>query len=124
MNTDLVDDISDASEGSLRTALSWWEKKRLIFNLSVGSVGVLGIVFFSTFFGLPDVFGIILWGLFLNLLYSVGFLLEAFNIHYLNNKFQFDQLRLGLFLIGTITSCIVTFFSVWFFYFSLSLSSI
>ncbi|NOQ72151.1 MAG: hypothetical protein GQ574_09125 [Crocinitomix sp.] len=84
----------------LLLSLCWWEKKRITFNIVVGISGVTGILLA----GLPmyyfDFVGIIFCGLFLNLCYSVGFLLEAFDGYYFKGKLQLFRFRLLFFIFG------------------------
>jgi len=62
-----------------------------------------------------DLVGIILYGLMMNVLYSMGYLLEALERHYLKRSTIYKY-RFALFLIGTISSCLVTFVFAIFFY--------
>lgn len=94
---------------NITLALGWWEKKRLWFNLFVGISGILGILLNINLFHFYDIVLILFYGLFANLMYSIGFLLEAFDQYYLKSKLKVHLFRLPLFLMGVIFSCIITF---------------
>lgn len=115
---ELVDnDAFNNKVDNIRLALTWWEGKRIWFNLSVGLSGLIGILLNSQFFNSFEIIGIIFYGLFANLLYSVGFLLEVFDNYYFKDRLRLNRFRKALFLIGTILFCITTFFMAFMFYF-------
>lgn len=101
---------------NISLALTWWEKKRIWFNVTVGLSGILGVSLNLSLFHNYDLILILFYGLFANLMYSTGFLLEVFDDYYFKNKLKLPIFRLPLFLIGTILSCIMTFFMAMAFY--------
>lgn len=111
MNSDIIDnsEIQNDEPTTIKSALTWWEKRRIWFNVAVGSSGIIAIVICAASFSISDVIGLIMYGLFMNLLYSIGFLIDAFHSHYLNGELNSNRYRLVLFLIGTIASCLITF---------------
>jgi hypothetical protein len=109
-NTEILDndDFADKNE-KIMSALTWWEKKRILFNLIVGALGVIG-VFISPISMLKiNILAVIFYGLMANLFYSVGFLLEAFDLYYFKSKLQLFRFRLVLFVIGLLVVGLVTF---------------
>ena len=115
---ELVDSNTYNNKGdNIRLALTWWEGKRIWFNLSVGLSGLIGLFLNSLLFNSFEIIGIIFYGLFANLLYSVGFLLEVFDNYYFKDRLRLNRFRLLLFLAGTIMLCVITFFMALLFYF-------
>ncbi|MBO6515879.1 MAG: hypothetical protein JJ975_04940 [Bacteroidia bacterium] len=95
-------------KNTLREAITWWESKRLIFNLIVGLVGGLATLIFMTHFGLFDLAGVLMWGVVANIMYSVGLVLEIWNYHYFNNRLTMTNWRWPLFVLGTVAYAIVS----------------
>jgi hypothetical protein len=70
---------------STASIFRWWESRRLTFNMVVGATGLVTLVAMNLIALLPplsirlEVFwpGIILYGFFANLFYSLGFMTEA-----------------------------------------------
>ena len=106
---EVIDHVEHKEQSALRTSLKWWEKRRIWFNLLVGISGIVGIMCYAPFFGLIDMIFILTYGIIANLFYSIGFVLEALNLHYLEGKINLKANRILLFIIGTALSCILTF---------------
>jgi len=106
-NSEILDDSDKPSK--LEEAISWWEKKRLIFNLCVGITGVIGVLLFGTNLWLGDIIDIIFIGILMNVFYSLGFVIEALNQHYLKGRIKMENWRMALFVLGTIFSSLATF---------------
>ncbi len=104
----------------LRGNIKWWESKRWIFNLAVGLAGVIAIYYatsYSTFIWYrTDVLGIIIWGIGANILYSSGTLIELFDWYYLKNAIRLKNLRGLFFVVGTVFSCLWTFYNAWMYF--------
>lgn len=114
---ELVDNGVFNNKGdNITHALTWWEKKRIWFNLSVGLSGLIAILLSPQLSLNLDMIAILVYGLFANLLYSIGFLLEAFDNYYFKDKLKRHRFRQPLFLIGTITFSITTFLMALVFY--------
>lgn len=96
------------SDTHLLDAFRWWEKRRLLFNVLVGGIGLLVTILFCRFFGLFEAFGVVMWGGLANILYSLGFLLEVADRYYLQGTLQLSAARMVLFLIGTTAYVVVT----------------
>ena len=110
MKEELIDDnVYPEKRDNISLAFAWWEKKRILFNFLVGFSGIIGVFLNFQFFDWNDIFLIIFYGLFVNLMYSIGFLLEVFDDYYFKSKLKLHSFRLVLFLIGSIFSCIITF---------------
>lgn len=90
-------------------AVGWWEKKRIWYNLVVGISGAIPLSINLNQVGLDEMIGLLLFGIFMNLLYSSGIALEALNFYYLNPPFKTAFLRFPLFILGTLLSIVVTF---------------
>lgn len=87
----------------LKKTITWWEKKRIWFNVAVGITGTLGVIVNIIHpFGIDDFIGIVLWGIMANILYSVGILLEIVNQYYLKGKLNIFRFRHFFFIIGTL----------------------
>ena len=78
----------------------------MIFNVCVGIAGVTGALLFGTNLWLGD---IIFIGIIINVFYSLGFVLEALNQHYLKGRIKMENWRMALFVLGTILSALATF---------------
>ena len=111
MDTEIIDnpEIEIEDPSSLKSAIAWWEKKRVWFNIAVGGSGIIAIFLSTNSFYLADLLGLIAYGLVLNTIYCAGFMLEALDHHYMNGSLNLFRLRIALFLMGTIASCFVTF---------------
>lgn len=100
----------------LKSNVKWWESKRWIFNLLVGVSGLLVIINVLAEshyqWKLEDTLGVIIWGIGVNIFYSLGILLELFDWYYLNNRVGFKKLRSFFYIIGTFISCFYTFWFV------------
>jgi hypothetical protein len=110
--TDLLPQLDELSmsklESSLLDAHSYWLKKRLIFNLIVGAVGLLAIILYAKVFTLFDLIGIVLWGFVANGLYSFGYVIESYMITKYP-KVKFRNVRFLFFYVGTFLYSLVTF---------------
>lgn len=116
---ELIDEseILESDQGtSLKRAIQWWEEKRILFNVITGIAGCLPILQFSNHFYLGDIALVFAYGIFMNLLFSIGFLIEALNFHYLKSKLELKALRPLLFWIGTLASAGVTYALSYLFY--------
>lgn len=103
-----VDELSKSKlESSLLDAHSYWLKKRLIFNLVVGGVGLLATINYAKVFTLFDFIGIVLWGFVANGLYSFGYVIESYMITKYP-KVKFSNVRFLLFYVGTFIYSLVT----------------
>ncbi len=104
MNEEEIIDFKEeeAPEMGLQNALKWWEKKRLLFNVIVGCFGLFAILFPNGFdFDLIVIIGSLMWGFVANALYTAGFLLESFAIHYMKSNEGLKKLRWLFFTLGT-----------------------
>lgn len=106
------------NNGNAIEAFSWWEQKRLIYNLIIGLEGLTLLLIFSFPFVEKLISTIIVYGLIANVFYSIGFLLEMANIYYLKSKLNPEYLRWPLFVLGTLFSMLVTFLLVFAAFFS------
>jgi hypothetical protein len=101
--------------------VKWWESKRWIFNLLVGISGIYGIYgglrdWPDNSFVSSDLIGIILWGIFANILYSTGMVVEILEQYYFKGKLKLIRLRLIFLIIGTLLYCFITWFNAWKYY--------
>ena len=106
------------SEVALKDAVTWWEKRRIWFNVAVGVSGIAAILLTTNSISSSDIIDIILYGIVLNVMYSVGFVLEALDNHYFAQKLKIYKFRLGLCVLGTVSSVLITFvFAVSYYHF-------
>ncbi len=107
--------IRKSAGDSLLKAHDYWSKKRIIFNLIVGAVGLLATILYASIFTIFDLMGILTWGFVANGLYSFGYSLESYIITNHPNV-KFDHIRHLLFWTGTFLYCVVSFVFVYEYY--------
>jgi hypothetical protein len=114
-----VDDILDDKPklSPAMEAFKWWERKRLWYNGILLLTGLVSMLMLSPPIDNFLVFGVIAWGLFANLCYSIGFMIEMINLHYLKGRYNMQGIRLTLFVLGTGLSVMATFFFPFLVYF-------
>ena len=95
----------------MQEAFAWWERQRLLFNIVVGTAGLLVTIMFCTRFTAFELFGAVAWGVMANILYCMGFILEVADMHYFRGIFQLHKWRILFLVLGTTAYAIV---SVWF----------
>ena len=103
-DTDLFNDNTDKT---LLAAFAWWERRRVLYNVSVGAAGIF-VLFRLPFFSVIDFVGVLLFGIIANLLYSLGFLTEVAAKHYLKSNIDFTEKRKIIFSIGIVGSILLT----------------
>jgi hypothetical protein len=97
--------FSETQDKSLLYAFGWWEKKRIIYNLVVGTTGLLCLYFLS----LPvHWLEVLFYGIIVNLCYTLGFLIEVGARYYLDSNMNFTGKRKVLFGLGLVFSILVT----------------
>src|SRR5258705_13650155 len=101
--------IKDNEDGLIMSSFSWWEKRRVLYNIIVFLAGTGGLLFSGYPMSLFDLVGIVLWAMIANLFFCLGFLLELFAKHYFRSIKQITMSRDSLFWIGTIFSAALTF---------------
>lgn len=107
-----VDEILDVDQSvsPAMEAFKWWEKRRIWYNVILGATGVVSLLLLAPPIDQFVVIGVLMWAAFANLCFSIGFLLEMFNLHYLKGRYDLQNLRLSLFLLGTGFAALATFF--------------
>ncbi|MCB9222852.1 MAG: hypothetical protein R2780_10935 [Crocinitomicaceae bacterium] len=114
-----MDEILDSekNDSTVLRIFQWWEKKRIIYNLILGLAGLISMLMISPGFTGFELFGIVMWGLFANLCYSIGFLIEMANLYYLKGRYDLSSVRMAFFLFGTGFAGFCTFFFPFLVYF-------
>ncbi len=102
------DIFNDKEDKSLLAAFGWWEKRRLAYNLVVGACGVLVLIFLRLPLDPSLVIDVVLYGVIVNLFYTLGFLIEVISRYYFKSGRNFSQSRNGLFWTGLVISVLVT----------------
>ena len=98
----------DVLGNSLLEAHAYWLKKRLIFNIIVGTVGLIATILYSQSLSIFDLMGILMWGLVANGLYSFGYAIESYIITKHPN-IKFENIRGLLFWVGTLLYSVSSF---------------
>lgn len=101
--------LNEALGLKLLDAHKYWAGKRLLFNLLVGSTGLISIIGFGYLDKVFYIFGIVFWGLTANAFYSTGYVLESFVITNSGGRKSLHQYRTLLFWSGTLSYMLVTF---------------
>lgn len=102
-----------------KSAIDWWEPKRLLFNTIVLVSGVIGVIIGSVnysdaiIFDLKELF---LWFILTNMIFSLGFLAESLDYYYFNSKLKLVKYRYVLLVIEIIFFSGYTLFHAWFHY--------
>lgn len=104
---------SRLSNNDLLGSLAWWEKRRPWYNLLLALLGIVPFVIKFNSFALAEFVGMIVYGALANVGYSFGFLLEALEKHYLNDRIGLYKQRELLFAIGTVLSGLATLNLSW-----------
>jgi len=88
----------------------YWSKKRILFNIIVGSAGIISVLLvLGPGLAIFDLFGIVMWGVVANAMFSIGFILESYIISKSNGQRDLQGNRDILFWLGTIAYVIVGF---------------
>jgi len=88
----------------------YWSKKRILFNIIVGSAGIISVLLvLGTGLTIFDLFGIVMWGVVANAMFSIGYIFESYIIAKSNGQRDLQGNRDILFWIGTIAYVIVGF---------------
>ena len=89
----------------------YWTKKRWLFNLIVGMTGLAAVLIFSNLYlDINDCFGIVVWGVVANGLYTLGFVWESSIITKSNGTRNLQMNRGFLFWTGTIAYVLANIF--------------
>ncbi|MBL87042.1 MAG: hypothetical protein CMO82_10335 [Winogradskyella sp.] len=96
----------------LNICLKWWESKRLWYNVIVGGIGLIGLCRYSTYFGLIEFIGLLVYGFVANVFYSLGILIELLDYYYFKNGLKIYNKRYILFILGCLFSCIITWHQI------------
>lgn len=87
----------------------FWSKKRLLFNIVVGLAGLISVItFLGNSITVFDLFGIIMWGIVANALYSIGYVWDSYIISKSKGERSLSNNRDSLFWLGTIAYVIVS----------------
>lgn len=103
-NEDLLDDNGIKQDRLILDMIQWWEKRRLLYNLIVGTFGVLGMLFIIqryhsvSFLELVQ-YAAFPYGIFANIAYLAGWVLDLLLRYYLNIKLNVSS-RQTLFFLG------------------------
>ncbi len=97
----------EEKDKSLLAAFAWWEKKRVLYNIIVGVAGII-VLLLLPYFSILDLLGVIIYGVIVNLFYSLGFLIEVAARHYFKSDIDFTEKRETFFGAGLIFSVLVT----------------
>lgn len=115
MNNSIFDNSEEDRNVGLKLLEShrYWSRKRILFNIIVGVAGLISVILFlgsdTTLF---DLFGMIVWGVVANGLYSTGYILDSYIIIDSKGERSLGDKRVILFWIGTIAYVIVGFLFV------------
>lgn len=109
--TDILDHSpsKEPAKPDLEAALKWWENMRPWYNLIVAAAGLISLVVFAVGFHFLELILLFIYALAANLMYSLAFLAESFNWHYLRGKLPLNRFRQVFFVLGTIGSVGLTF---------------
>lgn len=103
-------------DGKIVAIVKWWEYKRMVYNISVGISGLLGLLMFWSQVILSEpmfvLTGVFVFGIAANCCYFLGWMIEVLFITFFPrlaaNGLEHKG-RMILFIIGTIFSVFLTF---------------
>ncbi len=96
-------------EASFVESHEYWLKCRIIFNAIMVVTGLIPVLMYFQHLRLSNLFGIAVWGVIANGLYSFGFVLECLIITRTKRANDFKRVRPLLMLCGTIAYALLTF---------------
>ena len=100
-----LDLFSEKDKNTTDFAFTWWEKRRLMYNLIVGVLGILCLVSYGMMtINIIGWLNILFFGISLNAFYFFGFGTEMLLKKYFKADIDFAGLRSVLFWSGTILS--------------------
>ena len=106
-------DITDEEKVSGQKLLDshrYWSRRRILFNIIVGSAGLISVLLvLGTGLTIFDLFGIFMWGVVANAMFSVGYIVESYIIAKSKGQRDLQGNRDILFWMGTIAYVIVGF---------------
>lgn len=92
--------------------VKWWESRRITYNLILISVEIIMMFIFSTGtlkFGIVNtIMCSLLFTVCANGFYTIGWIVEVWNIYYFKSTNLNSYTRNGLFILGTLFSIFVT----------------
>ena len=112
MGKDLFDitDEEKISGQKLLDSHRYWSRTRILFNIIVGSAGIISVLLvLGTGLTIFDLFGIVMWGVVANAMFSVGYIVESYIIAKSKGQRDLQGNRDILFWMGTIAYVIVGF---------------
>ncbi len=105
-------DVDNSIKDKIFESFIFWESKRFLFNLLVGITGLFVWIFLLYYHFLPlnilVIGGVIIWAIFANALYSVGYIAESYIVYYSKARIDFSKFRLIFFFAGTISYMLFT----------------
>ena len=106
-------DITDEEKVSGQKLLDshrYWSRRRILFNIIVGTAGIISVLLvLGTGLTIFDLFGIVMWGVVANAMFSIGYIVESYIIAKSKGQRDLQGNRDILFWIGTIAYVIVGF---------------
>lgn len=117
MEEHLIDnELNPSPKDILHGILRWWEKKRLLFNAIIIGIALLAFVqalltgTVHNQLGLSFVIQSIVYLLFINGCYCVGWGLQSLGYYYFNIHSDSNVLEYVLFVSGTLFTGLITYF--------------
>ena len=106
-------DITDEEKVSGQKLLDshrYWSRRRILFNIIVGSAGLISVLLvLGAGLTIFDLFGIVMWGVVANAMFSIGYIVESYIIAKSKGQRDLQGNRDILFWMGTIAYVIVGF---------------
>ena len=94
-------------ENTTEDILKWWETKRIWFNIFVGLFSIAALIITGEFsFLTVEIFGVIMWGILANILFSTGIIIELLDAYYFKQKLRVYRFRWLFYLSGTALYCV------------------
>ncbi|MFA5031866.1 MAG: hypothetical protein WC614_02500 [bacterium] len=113
---DLIKNVpnEDAKHNTRKQIIIWWEKKRLYYNLIMLTTGVplliIALTKIKAALSPSDSSLIIIYGVFANILYSSGSVLEILILKNIKNR-KITRIGQLLFITGTVISVLINFYA-------------
>ena len=117
MDDHLIDsELNEIPKDTIREIMSWWERKRLLFNLIIAGIALLALIpnliagTINNTLGLSFIIQSAVYLIFINCCYCAGWGIQLLRYYYFNFQNDSNALDYVLYTIGTLFTGLFTYF--------------